>query len=248
MTAIRYIVALSLVACSAAVAGTGKAPGIDNVVIFGASGRIGRHIVDEALHRGYRVTGVTRDPARLEDYADRIAIATADILDREQVADLIDESDAVIVSVGGPPANQHPAQYIAATAADSLIDVLQSRGDEGPRLVFVGNLFTLEYEDGKSLLELGRVPDDHENYAMFHGHRIALERFRASQHVNWTVATPPNGLRLEGRTGKIRWGGDTLLRDPDGKPSGISPQDFAYAIFEELASGNYIRKRFNVAR
>ena len=229
-------------------AGAGKAPAIDNVLIFGASGRIGRHIVDEALYRGYRVTGVTRDPARLEDVADRIAVETADILDREAIAALVDAHDAIIVSVGGSPQSPDPARYIAATAAESLIDVLQSRGENGPRLIFVGNLFTLDYEDGKSLLDLGRVAEDHKNFAMFHGHRIALDRFRASGNVNWTIATPPNGLRLEGRTGNIRWGGETLLRDPDGRPSEISPEDFAFAIFEELALGNYVQKRFNVAR
>ncbi len=239
---------LGLGACIPASAAFAGEAAVDRVLIFGASGRIGRHIVDEALHRGYTVTGVSRDPSRLEDYADRIQVVTADILDRERVAELVDASDAVIVAIGGVPRSQDPAQYIAATAAESLIEVLQTFGDTGPRLIFVGSLFTLKFEDGKSLLELGRVPQDHENYAMFHGHQIALDRFRATDDVNWTVASPPNGLRLEGRTGKVRWGDDTLLRDPDGTPSGISREDFAFAIFEELAAGNYIRKRFNVAR
>ena len=83
---------------------------------------------------------------------------------------------------------------------------------------------------------------------MFYGHQIALDTFRQSEGVNWTVACPPNGLRLEGKTEKVRWGGDELLRDPDGTPSGISREDFAYAVFEELENGNYVRQRFNVAR
>ena len=221
---------------------------VERLLIYGASGRIGQHIVDEALRRGYEVTGVTRDPARLAAYADRIDVAVGDILDRSGTAELIGAHDAVIVSVGGSPRDPDPANYIAALAAESLIDVLGTFGDDGPRLIFVGNLFTLVFEDGKTLLELGRVPESHENHAMFYGHQIALDRFRASRHVNWTVASPPNGLRLEGRTGKVRWGGDTLLRDPDGTPSGISREDFAFAVLEELEAGNYVRARFNVAR
>ena len=162
--------------------------------------------------------------------------------------ELIDRHDAAIVSIGGKPANQDPTQYIAALAAESLVEVLGGFGDDGPRLLFVGNLFTLIYDDGKTLLELGRVPDTHENYAMFYGHQIALDTFRQSEGVNWTVASPPNGLRLEGRTEKLRWGGDVLLRDPDGKPSQISLEDFAFAVLEELEQGNYVRQRFNVAR
>ncbi len=221
---------------------------VERLLIYGASGRIGAHIVEEAVSRGYAVTGVSRDPARLEQFADRINIEVGDILDRERTADLVASHDAVIVSVGGKPANQDPAQYVAALSADSLVDVLSRFGDSGPRLIFVGNLFTLEYQDGKTLLELGRVPETHENYAMFYGHQIALETFRKSRQVNWTVATPPNGLRLEGRTANVRWGGDVLLRDPDGAPSQISREDFAYAVLEELENGNYIRARFNVAR
>lgn len=221
---------------------------VERLLIYGASGRIGQHIVDEALARGYAVTGVTRDPARLDAYAQRINVAVGDILDRTRTAELIASHDAIIVSIGGAPGDPDPANYIAALAARSLIEVLEDFGDEGPRLIFVGNLFTLIYEDGKTLLELGRVPESHENYAMFHGHQIALNEFRASKHVNWTVATPPNGLRLEGRTGDIRWGGDTLLRDADGAPSQISREDFAFAVLEELEAGNYIRQRFNVAR
>lgn len=218
------------------------------LLIYGASGRIGSVIVEEALMRGYAVTGVSRDASRLEHLGDRIDIAVGDILDREGTRHLIAAHDAVIVSVGGTPGSRDPSQYIAATAAESLIEVLETFGPEGPRLIFVGNLFTLEYEDGKTLLELGRVAEDHENYPMFVGHQIALDAFRATADINWTIASPPNGLRLEGRTAEVRWGGDELLRDPDGAPSAISPEDFAYAVLEELEDGNYVRQRFNVAR
>ena len=242
---------ISRLACSflvAFAADVSFAADAKRVLVFGASGRIGSPIVEEALHRGYAVTGVTRDKTRLDAFAGRIDIEVGDILDRERLADLIAGHDAVIVSVGGAPRDKNPSQYIAALAAESLIEVLGPLGDDGPRLIFVGNLFTLEYEDGKTLLDLGRVPESHRNYAMLHGHQIALDRFRQSDGVNWTVASPPNGLRLEGRTGQVRWGGDELLRDADGKPAEISREDFAFAIFEELERGAYMKRRFNVAR
>lgn len=242
------ILGLALLFGAPSVADDHKAEGIDKVLIYGASGRIGSRIVDEALRRGYQVTGVTRDAERLAEREAEIIVETGDILDREATRERIRRHDAVIVSVGGPPADKDPANYIAAKAAESLIEVMESIGDDGPRLIFVGNLFTLIYEDGKSLLDLGRIETSHENYAMFYGHEIALARFRQSSGFQWTVATPPNGLRLTGRTGKVRWGGDELVRDEGGAPSEISPEDFAFAIFEELAAGKYINRRFNVGR
>lgn len=217
------------------------------VLIYGATGRIGSKIVDEGLLRGYAVTGVTRDAARLADYADRIEVVQSDILDRDATRELVSRFDTVVVSVGGTPTDPDPANYIASRAAESLIEVLMPMGPDGPRLIFVGNLFTLIYDDGKTLLELDYVKDDNPNRAMFYSHQIALDAFRASD-INWTVACPPNGLRLEGRTGKVRFGGDVLLRDPDGEPAQISREDYAFAIFEEIENPRYRRARFNVAR
>jgi len=233
-------------------ADAGESPGAGDaepprVLIYGASGRIGSKIVDEALMRGYEVSGVTRTTSRLDAYKGRIDVVVSDILDRDATRRLVSGFDTVIVSVGGTPTDRNPATYIAATAAESLIDVLTPMGEDGPRLIFVGNLFTLVYRDGKSLLELDHVKEDHPNLPMFEGHQIALDAFRAST-IDWTIATPPNGLRLEGRTGRVRWGGDELLRDPDGAPSQISREDFAYAIFEEIEEPRYRRTRFNVAR
>ena len=244
------VLALTLVHAGPSVAGT-QASDVETkpgILVYGASGRIGSKIVDEALARGYPVTGVTRDPARLSERAEEIDVVVSDILDREATAALVGKYDYVIVSIGGPPADKDPANYIAPRAADSLIEVLTPLGPSGPRLIFVGSLFTLEYQDGKTLLELGRAPESHPNHAMFHGHQIALEQFRQAMDINWTVATPPNGLRLNGRTGKVRWGDDEVLRDEDGNASGISPEDFAFAVMEELENGRYVRKRFTVAR
>ena len=254
MFSLRQVFAIVLLSFSVYVAPT--AAGTDEsaagpkpaILVYGASGRIGSKIVDEALARGYPVTGVTRDAERLGGRAEEIDIVVSDILDREATAALIGEYDYVIVSIGGPPADKNPANYIAPRAAESLIEVLTPLGPSGPRLIFVGSLFTLEYQDGKTLLELGRAPESHPNHAMFHGHQIALDQFRQVTDINWTVATPPNGLRLNGRTGKVRWGDDEVLRDEDGNASGISPEDFAFAVMEELENERYIRKRFTVAR
>lgn len=246
----RHLVVILAAICLIALLSpsTSRSDEVERLLVYGASGRIGQHIVDEALLRGYAVSGVTRARPRLAENAHRVNVVVGDILDRSSTRQLIESHDAVIVSVGGAPQDSNPANYIVPLAAASLIEVLQELGDEGPRVIFVGNLFTLIYADGKTLLELDRVSEAHENFAMFYGHQVALELFRASEGVNWTIATPPNGLRLTGRTGNVRWGGDTLLRDPDGAPSQISPEDFAFAVLEELEAGNYIKRQFNVAR
>ena len=38
-----------------------------NIVLIGATGAIGSRILDEALRRGHRVTGLTRDPDLVQE-------------------------------------------------------------------------------------------------------------------------------------------------------------------------------------
>jgi hypothetical protein len=57
------------------------------LIIFGASGRTGRRLVEQALHGGYHLTAVVRDPARLPVRHDRLQVLAADLrpLDSHEV-------------------------------------------------------------------------------------------------------------------------------------------------------------------
>ncbi|MEM7282070.1 MAG: NAD(P)H-binding protein [Pseudomonadota bacterium] len=216
----------------------------EKLLIYGASGRIGSIIVDEAISQGYQVTGVSRDPKKVPQKSG-MNLVKGDILDQQSLTELAQEHDVILVSVGGRPQDPDPKEYIAYKAAVSLIQVLENMGDSAPRVIFVGNLFTLEIEPGELLLN--RVTTDHRNYAMFHGHQYALEAFLSS-NINWTVASPPNGLRLTGRSNNLVYGGDLVLRDTDGEPLSISTEDYAYAVIKEITEREFFRKRFTVAR
>ena len=69
------------------------------ILVYGASGKVGVHIVNEALNRGHLVTAVSRDPSRITQVHDNLLAVQGDILDPESVASLVVNQDAVIVSV-----------------------------------------------------------------------------------------------------------------------------------------------------
>ncbi|WP_255421172.1 MULTISPECIES: NAD(P)H-binding protein [Micromonospora] len=71
------------------------------LTIFGASGGIGRHVVDRALAAGHNVTAVVRDPARLPGTAARLV--TADLADRAALRAAVDGADAVLSGLGPVP-------------------------------------------------------------------------------------------------------------------------------------------------
>ena len=70
------------------------------LIIFGATGSIGRHLVDRALAQHHRVTAFARRPAALElDHQD-LARQAGDVLDRAAVAAAVAGHDAALVALG----------------------------------------------------------------------------------------------------------------------------------------------------
>jgi putative NADH-flavin reductase len=72
-----------------------------NLAVFGATGTVGRHVVEQALAAGHTVTAVTRDRTKITTRHDRLTVTEADPLDPEQLAPALAGADAVIVAIGG---------------------------------------------------------------------------------------------------------------------------------------------------
>lgn len=69
------------------------------VCIIGASGKLGRYMIEHALERGYEVVGVCRPESvdKLADVADRITILPGRTDDRDVVARAVKGCDGVLV-------------------------------------------------------------------------------------------------------------------------------------------------------
>lgn len=71
-----------------------------NIIIFGATGSVGRHLVEQALTDGHTVTAFARDPSALATAHDRLSYQAGDVLDPAAVRDAIEDHDAVVVALG----------------------------------------------------------------------------------------------------------------------------------------------------
>lgn len=218
-----------------------------DVVVYGATGDVGTHVVDEALGRGHRVVAVSRDPASISKRHVNLSVIKGDLLDSASVAETVAGKDVVILSVRGVIGDSgSPASALQFIAAETLVDVLY-RMDDAPRLLHVGGSGSLEVEPGvlfAAKLPTILLPKNLEIEIL--GQILALEFYRKVDDVNWTYVTPPMNLTNGRRTGVYRVGGDRALEDSRGRTR-VSRKDFAVALIDEAERADYPRQRISIA-
>lgn len=201
-----------------------------NIVLAGATGNIGSRILDEALQRGHRVTGLTRDPAKL-GARDGLQAKKADTAEVAAFADALKGHDAAILSVKWNENDVH-----------QVLDALRKSGVK--RCLFVIGAGSLLRKDGRThfdhMAEKGIQPPTSKPAA------LAFAEMRKVTDLDWTAISPPASIQPGERTGKFRLGRDHLLEDEKGK-SEISREDFGIAILDEIEKPKHIRQRFTAA-
>lgn len=217
-------------------------------IVYGASGKVGSHVVEEALARGHRVTAVSRDPARITRTHENLQAVRGDILDKAGVSSLLAGHDLVVVSVRGVTGDgSDPSQAVALAGLNNVVEALRESGNGTTRVLHVGGAGSLEIEPGVLLAD--RLP------ALFMPRSLetevaaqieALEYLRGVDDVSWTYVTPPRTFTSGRRTGDYRIGGNRLLEDRNGR-SRISRADFAVALVDEAENGVYGNRRMSVA-
>ncbi|WUS95162.1 NAD(P)H-binding protein [Streptomyces sp. NBC_00708] len=74
------------------------------ITIFGATGRMGQLLVQQALDAGHAVTAYARNPGKLRTMHANLSIATGQLDDDEAILEAVRTADAVIEGVGSESA------------------------------------------------------------------------------------------------------------------------------------------------
>ncbi len=209
------------------------------LIVFGATGKIGGAIVQEALRRGHGVTAVARHVGKIAAAEARLHRATADVSNANAVARVARGHEAIVSAVG-PAANQ-PADLLV-DVAHALVAGARKAGVK--RVLVVGGAGSLRTARGVDLLDSPDFPADWRAVAI--AHRNALNVYRQVSDLAWTCVSPAALVEPGQRTGTFRVGGDDLLVDATGA-SRISIPDYAAAVVDELEHPKHVRSRFTVA-
>ncbi|PYX51706.1 MAG: hypothetical protein DMG76_31345 [Acidobacteria bacterium] len=68
--------------------------------MVGATGSIGRHVVDVALEKGYTVRTLVRDPAKARQFSKQVQVIAGDVTRPKTLTAAVDGIDAVIFTLG----------------------------------------------------------------------------------------------------------------------------------------------------
>lgn len=70
------------------------------IVVFGATGIVGKAVVNEALEKGHEVTVLTRNARKVTTRHERLHVVEGDVMDRSIVHDVLKGQEAVIQTLG----------------------------------------------------------------------------------------------------------------------------------------------------
>jgi len=242
-----------------------------NVVLLGATGKVGGPVLAELLDRGHRVTAVARDLSRLPAETAATAVLAehaagaepaagaetaeaaagaegaalrrraGDVFDPAFLAEVLTGADTVVCAV----ALRDPAQR-QRTPVRLVRGVADAGAGAGVRLLAIGGAGSLQTGTGVDLVDTPGFPEVAKPESL--GFRAALHELleRAPAGLDWTMLSPPASIEVGGpRTGRYRTGDDTLLVDESGA-SRISAADLAVALVDELENSKHPGRRFTV--
>ncbi len=205
------------------------------VLLIGASGMIGSHILNEAVSRGHEIVAASRNPDKISAN-DNVSAVKLDANNEDEIAKHAENVDTIISAVS-PRTTGEPITEAAAIASA----LIKAAGKTGKRLIVVGGAGSLKTPDGGSVLD--NLPDFivPEATSMKNVY-LALQ----TSDIEWTFFAPPPLIQAGDKTEQYRLGGDTVLTAPEG-PGNISAGDYAHALVNELEKPAHSKQIFTIA-
>jgi putative NADH-flavin reductase len=201
------------------------------LLIFGATGTIGRQVVWQALEQGHTVTAFARDPAKLEIQHPNLKIFQGDVLDFRSVQQAVQRQEVVLCTIGS---GQKRTGTIRSEGTRNIIRAMEQAGIR--RLICQTTLGAGESWENLNFFWkyimfgflLRQVYVDH----------LKQEEYVKQSHLDWIIVRP--GAFVKGdRTRDYRHGFASSDRTSKLK---ISRADVADFMLKQLADDAYLHQ------
>lgn len=191
-----------------------------DILVFGATGRVGRAFVARALESGHAVTAVVRDAAAA--MPPNVTVTTGDVTDA-RVARVVKRDHVIVGTLGGIDA--------LAVGYPNIIRA----ASPGQRMLALVGAGVLQADGARLRNEL---PDYPERFrAVGRAHQAVFDGLAASS-LDWTLVCAPN--IVDGASSGAARAEASFL--PDGRGS-ITTGDVAAFMLDEITHARFSRQR-----
>src|SRR5438445_6900971 len=161
--------------------------------VIGATGRVGREIVKQALVRGYDVTAFVRSPESVTLKNERLTVLKGNVMDENQLFDTMQNHDAVLSALG--PREVFKPSSLLHDSALATTRAMQRSGVK--RLVILS-----------AAAHFPGVPNRIVSFILRNHMRdsLAMEKVVQETGLDWTIARPPRLTQEQYATYRSREG------------------------------------------
>lgn len=202
------------------------------IVVFGATGKTGHHLIAQALSAGHEVRAFVRDALRLPVRHERLQIIEGDVLNTTSVEQAVSNTDVVLSVLGHTKMSTNDVQTVGT---ENIVGAMKKNGIS--RLISLTGAGVRDEKDSPKLVDrvfglllklLQReVLQDAENHA---------EVIRRSG-LDWVIVRAPR-LTDGPRAGEYRVG---YVGEDSGTK--ISRADVADFMLRQLIDDEYLRQQ-----
>lgn len=207
-----------------------------NIIVFGATGMVGKQLVQQALYKGHHVKAFGRN-VYTTDYLEpeKLQLVQGALFDEGEVYNAIKGCDAVLSAIGGAMDGTDKARTLGMK---NIIKQMQKAGVK--RIIAIGGLGVLNADENSLLVDKEDYPPEYKAVGL--EHKKAYELLNESG-LDWTFVCPPNIIN-EGPTGSYV---TKANYPPEPNNYKINAGDLAMMMLNELSKNEYIKHRVGIS-
>ncbi|MBF6159585.1 NAD(P)-dependent oxidoreductase [Nocardia cyriacigeorgica] len=204
------------------------------IAIFGATGTLGRHVLERALRQGHEVTVLTRDTGRVPTTHDNLRVLEGDVLDPAAVDGAVAGQEAVLICLGNGRKG-----VVRAEGTRTVIEAMRRNGVK--RLICQSTLGVGDSRDNLNFLW---------KYVLFglvlrpaYNDHVRQEEYVRASDLDWTIVRP-SAFTDGPATGTYRQG---FPGNEAGLSLKISRADIAEFMLDQLTDRSYLHRAVGIS-
>ncbi|WP_342535767.1 SDR family oxidoreductase [Lysinibacillus sp. FSL K6-1151] len=203
------------------------------ILVLGASGRVGSHLVELALKDQQEVTILVRDPNKIQQHHQQLRVIQGNVLNRQDVEQAMVNVDVVVSAL-----NTDSRDTLSASLPLILGAMTQQ---QVKRIITIGTAGILQSRVTPTILRYQSTESKQKSTFAAQEHQRVFEQLQQSDR-DWTIVCPtylPDGAL----TGSYRIERDFL---PEGGTQ-ISVADTADFAYQQIFSEEFLKTRVGIA-